>query len=388
MARDLRLKVGGVLMGKRKLLLLIIILLLFAVIFPACANQGISEQAVLGESDETDEKIESVSKDVSVERAESAGKEGSLEREVKEEKEGSTGRGQNAGSEETFSLRISQGYGASTLADEKLSSQPNSSVMDALYRVYPDEIETAYGGSYVKGIASLRAELGGLGKPNKDWFFFVNGIFADTGALDYLPQRGEKLWWDYHPWQMFQATNAVIGCYPEPFVHGYRGKTNPTKIFYSAEGKDLAGQLAEALGTLGVRDVSVMEISEELIEKREGPTIVVGVWEALKQIKSLAELNQGSQKNGTFIHFTDSSIELLDYIGKKGDEVLTGAGVIAASGKAAGDENPLWLISGTDKEGVEKAVKLLVEQPSKIAGFFSAVVTNKDEVVRLPLMPK
>ena len=74
-----------------------------------------------------------------------------------------------------------------------------------------------FGGGYIKRIGSLRSELGGLSKPNQDWFFIVNGIFADIGALDYYPQAGEKVWWDYHPWQAFQAANAVIGCYPEPF---------------------------------------------------------------------------------------------------------------------------------------------------------------------------
>ena len=383
---------------KKKKFLYLLLLLSVIIMLPACLNQSVPEPAVLGESDE---EIESISKESSVGREERDEKSGSVERAENTVKEGNAGKEDNTeeegsirssekeeSEETTFSLRISQGYGASILADEKLSCQPILSVMDALYSVYPDDIETAYGGSYVKGIASLRAEVGGLGKPNKDWFFFVNGIFADTGALDYLPQRGEKLWWDYHPWQMFQATNTVIGCYPEPFLHGYRGKTNPTRILYRAEERDLASQLAEALSILGVRDVSIMEISGELIEEREGPTIVVGVWEALKQINSLDELNQGFQKNGTFVHFTDSSIELLDYTGKKGDEVFAGTGVITASGKAAGDVNPLWIISGTDIEGVRKAVTFLVKQPSKIAGYYSAVISSTDEIVRLPLMPK
>lgn len=325
------------------------LMLVILIIFPACMNQ--SEELSLSESDLKSENTKTANK-------------------------------------QTFSLRISQNYGETVLAVEEVPYQPNITIMDALYSVYPDEVETAYGGSYVIGIGSLRAQEGGPGKPHQNWVFYVNGIFADVGALDYLPQTGESIWWDYHPWQMLQAVNAVIGCYPEPFVHGYKGKTKTTTILYSSEEKELAGRLEKSLKNAGTPEIVLKEISEEFLHTRSGPTIVIGVWQDLKKYTYLRELNQASSKNGTYVHFTDSSIELLDYNGEKGDELSSGVGVIAASGETAGDDSPLWLVSGTDKEGLRKAVTLLVEKPDKVLGCFSAVVGAKDEVIRLPLLQK
>ncbi|MGI6144828.1 MAG: DUF4430 domain-containing protein [Peptococcia bacterium] len=288
----------------------------------------------------------------------------------------------------TFSLRVSQDYGAVTLKNEDVLLKPKMSVMDGLYYVYADEVETAFGGGYIKRIGSLRSELGGLSKPNQDWFFIVNGIFADIGALDYYPQAGEKVWWDYHPWQAFQAANAVIGCYPEPFLHGYRGQTKATMILCRPEDQEFALQLEQALQAFGVKEIILKEISQELLSKREGPTLVIGEWCELNKYAYLAELNQAFAKNGTFVHFTDHSLELLDYNGKKADEHCAGVGVIAASGETAGDDSPLWIVSGTDKEGLRNALMLLVEQPDRVSGCFSAVITSTHEVIRLPLMAR
>lgn len=389
---------------RKKKLLFIVLMFVLVLILPACMNRsqepslsevetgnGNTIGSVAESREEQDIEVEGSEVRNNEESQESEGvvveeRQGSAESETIEKKGSATKA--NTENKQIFSLRISQGYGATILAEEELSYHENISVMDALYSVYPDDVETAYGGSYVKGISSLRAEVGGLGKTNKDWFFFVNGIFADTGALDYLPQAGERLWWDYHPWQMFQAVNAVIGCYPEPFLHGYRGKPKATTILYSAAEKELAYKLQEGLTSSGVQKIIIYEISEEFISKREGPTIVLGVWPELKKNKHLDELNQGFRKNGTFVHFTDESIELLDYTGKKGNEFFGGVGVIATSGKAAGDDSPLWIISGMDEEGIKNAAMILVERPGKIAGYFSAAVTSKEEVIRLPLLPK
>ena len=287
----------------------------------------------------------------------------------------------------SFSFRISRNYGAVTLAEKDMLLEPKMSVMDGLYQLFPDEMETAYGGSYVKGIGTWRSEFGGLGKPNKDWFFFVNGIFADVGALDYFPQAGEKVWWDYHPWQTLQAANGVIGCYPEPFLHGYRGETKATTILYHSADQGLALQLEEALKISGVQEIVLGVISEEFLADRTGPALVLGEWQELKQYAYLAELNQAYERNGTFMHFTESSLELLDYNGKKIREETAEVGVIAVSGKTAGDDSPLWIITGIDQEGLKNAVTLFVEKPRQISGCYS-VAAFPTEVIRLPLMPQ
>lgn len=364
--------------------LLLLILTAFLLIFPACTKQSSEPPVFTGEKETA---VSSVTKETT---KEVEGSQEDLEKIVESE---AVNKGQKDSQQtkktekkETFSLLVSQNYGAVALAKEDVLLKPKMSVLDGLVSVYPDEVETAYGGSYVRGISSLRSKTGGLGKPNQDWFFFVNGIFANMGALDYLPQPGEKVWWDYHPWQMFQGTTAVIGCYPEPFLHGYRGKIKTTAILYSPEEKEFALQLAETLKTAGVQEVTPAEITNEALTKRAGPTLVIGEWGKLRENAYLAEWNQAYAKNGTFIHFTENSLELLDYTGEKAHELTKGAGVITAFGETAGDDSPLWIVSGIDPEGLSNAVRLLVEQPTQISGFFGAAVLSA-EVIRLPLMP-
>ncbi|MDD2212579.1 MAG: DUF4430 domain-containing protein [Clostridia bacterium] len=368
----------------RKKGLLLLILSVFLLIFPACTKQSSDPPVSTGEKETA---VSSVTKETT-----KAAESSQADSEKIKDLEG-LNKGQKESlptkkteGKKTFSLRVSQNYGAGTLAKEEVLLKPKMSVMDGLDRVCADQVETAYGGSYVKGIGNLRSEAGGIGKPKQDWFFFVNGIFADQGALDYFPQPGEKVWWDYHPWQMFQATTAVIGCYPEPFLHGYRGKTKATVILYCPEEKELALQLDSALKAVGVPKVTLAEITNELLAEREGPTLVVGKWQELQENVYLADLNQAFQKNGTFVHFTENSLELLDYTGKTARELTAGVGIISASGESAGDDSPLWLISGLDNEGLQNAVKLLVEWPAQISGFFSAAVLAA-EVIRLPVMP-
>jgi hypothetical protein len=372
---------GGLLVRKKGILLLI--LSVFLLIFPACNKQSGDPPIPAGEKETV---VQSVPSEISEKVA-------ALEDLEKEEETGELNKEpeepfptEKKEEKETVFLRISQDYGAVILAEEKISFKSKMSVMDGLYSVYSDQVETAYGGSYVQGIGSLRSKTGGLSKPNQDWFFFVNGIFADVGALDYLLEPGEKVWWDYHLWQMLQGTNAVIGCYPEPFLHGYRGKTKATVILYCAEEKELALQLATALKNMGVQEMKLAEITNELLREREGPTLVVGKWQDMKGNVYLADLNQAFKKNGTFVHFTENSLELLDYTGKKARELSTGAGVITAFGETVGEDSPLWLVSGVDDEGLRNAVSLLVERPAQISGFFGAAVLST-EVIRLPFMP-
>ena len=59
----------------------------------------------------------------------------------------------------------------------------------------------------------------------RDWFYFVNGYEADRGAADYTLHPGDVEWWDYRAWKHAIHVPVVVGAFPEPFLHGYSGKT-------------------------------------------------------------------------------------------------------------------------------------------------------------------
>ena len=75
----------------------------------------------------------------------------------------------------------------------------------------------------IDGLAGDRAA-------QRDWFYYVNGIEADVGAQDYGLSSGDRIQWDYHSWRATMRVPAIVGAYPEPFVHGYRGKRLPARV--------------------------------------------------------------------------------------------------------------------------------------------------------------
>ena len=93
-----------------------------------------------------------------------------------------------------------------------------------------------------------------------DWFYFVNGVEGDRGAADYRLRAGDIAWWDYRDWgRSGMSVPIVVGAFPEPFVHGYDGKTRVTIVLgpktaaratdRSARARDSASRLQRRRGS-------------------------------------------------------------------------------------------------------------------------------------------
>ena len=104
-------------------------------------------------------------------------------------------------------------------------------------------VKTSYGGRFVQSIDGVS----GNRSARRDWFYFVNGYEADRGGADYTLHPGDVEWWDYRPWKHAIHVPVVVGAFPEPFLHGYAGKTRDAAIVFEAEA--LRPQ-ASALGKL------------------------------------------------------------------------------------------------------------------------------------------
>jgi hypothetical protein len=91
------------------------------------------------------------------------------------------------------------------------------------------KIDTRYGGRFVEAINGLSGSV----SSRHDWFYFINGVEADRGAAEYKLNDGDIEWWDYRDWgKVGQSVSLVVGAFPEPFLHGYNGKTRPTDVGY------------------------------------------------------------------------------------------------------------------------------------------------------------
>ncbi len=285
--------------------------------------------------------------------------------------------------EGTVNLCITSNFGSHTILAKTASVHKDWTVIDLLSA--NTSITTKWDGSFIQGIGGLESDDGGLFGERKDWFYFVNGICADVGAAGYNLQAGETVWWDYHPWKsMGSANSAVIGCYPEPFIHGYRGQAGPTVIMAAGDSQELAAKLQIALKNKGAAAVKVMELNNDYLDNRNGPVIVVGAWSQVKLLPWLAGLNEAYRKTGISVYFKDGSLDLLDYKGDVARTVTGSAGIIAACGSGLGDASPVWLLVGTDQAGVQQAVDTLVNNPQAIRQFFSAAIAD-GQIIRLPL---
>jgi hypothetical protein len=139
----------------------------------------------------------------------------------------------------TATLWITRDRGAVLMVDAKV---PAGQTLLRALRSHA-KVDTRYGGRFVEAIDGV---AGSLGKRH-DWFWFVNGLAGDRSAAEYRLRAGDVAWWDYRDWTHDADLPVVVGAFPEPFLHGYGGKTRDAAIVYDS--KALEPQ-ARALGKL------------------------------------------------------------------------------------------------------------------------------------------
>jgi hypothetical protein len=86
------------------------------------------------------------------------------------------------------------------------------------------DVDTSYGGRFVDAIEGIRS------RPQHDWFYYVNGIAPSRGAGEYRLHRGDVEWWDFTSWKRPNEFPAVVGAFPEPFLHGFGGRVPPAVV--------------------------------------------------------------------------------------------------------------------------------------------------------------
>jgi hypothetical protein len=112
----------------------------------------------------------------------------------------------------TATITVTRDLGARPLLGARVA--PGQTVMAALEGVA--KVSTRYGGRFVQSIDGVSGSL----RRAQDWTYFVNGLEAEVGATEVTLHAGDRVWWDYRPWADLPTVPAVIGSFPEPFVHG------------------------------------------------------------------------------------------------------------------------------------------------------------------------
>src|SRR5947209_10685714 len=131
-----------------------------------------------------------------------------------------------------------------------------------------------YGGGFVESIDGHSGT-----SARRDWFYYVNGIEASRGAATTTIHRGDRIWWDLHSWLAPLGSPAVVGSFPEPFLHGSGGRRLPTVVQCASDVSSACSRVSAELGSLGV------PVATQAIGTGSGTdslAVVVGTWGAIR----------------------------------------------------------------------------------------------------------
>ena len=257
--------------------------------------------------------------------------------------------------DDPVTLNVTRDFGTRTLVAKTTKGAAKSeTVMRLLQR--NANVTTRYGGGFVQCVDGLCGQTGAAGH---DWFYFVNGVEASKGAAATTLHGGDRIWWDRRDWSAAQRVPAVVGSFPEPFRHGRGdGKRLPVRLECVA----LKGSACQAVeDRLASYDVPVAKGLLRSSYTQETLRVLVGPWQALREDASAAAMEDGPQASGVFAEPRGDgrSIALMDARGHVVRTIGAGSGLIAAT--AAGEDPPVWVVTGTDEAGIDAAARAFSE---------------------------
>jgi len=273
------------------------------------------------------------------------------------------GAGDGVGSVE---LSVSREFGAERVLDRSLEARESDTVMRVLEA--SAEIETSYGGRYVRAVEG-DAEAVRDGDPY-DWFFFVDGVESPIGAAEYELRGGERVWWDYRNWRATNHVPAVVGSWPAPFTDGYQGRRRPVAV-ECAGGGPACERVREALRAEGVEPAAGAP--------RGAIRVLVGPWARLRRDPAAAQIEGGPQASGVYARFARRgsgwALEGFDADGEPVRRFGPAAGLVAATRRL--EAPPVWVVTGAAPAGVRAAAALLGE---RLRGRYAVAVEGGEEV--------
>ena len=267
-------------------------------------------------------------------------------------------------------LTVTRDFGAAPVGSVTEKSIPGSqTVMRMLERSF--KVTTRYSGGFVESIDGHAGSSSRL-----DWFYYVNGIEATLGASGTSVNKGDRIWWDLHDWTATDSIPAVVGSFPEPFIHGINGRRYPTTLECATDINTACQRVTSELDAIGVKVAS-----QGLGAGGSGTdslAVVVGTWKDVQGEFATSMIQAGPASSGIYARFagTDGSgLQLLNPHGQVVRTLGAGAGLIAATANSS--TAPVWIITGTDVAGVSAAAAALT--PARLHNHFALAVQGQAE---------
>ncbi len=275
-------------------------------------------------------------------------------------------------------LDVTRAFGAQPLRSVRAPRVVGQeTVMSLLVR--NTSVGTRYGGGFVQSIdGSSGDDEGGR---QADWFYYVNGVEAPVGAAETNVHRGDRIWWDLHDWSQTDHIPAVVGSFPEPFLHGLEGLRQPVRVECAQIEGDPCKTVRARLRAAGVS--FALAAPGPAGEEPHTLRVLVGTWPQVRGDLGAQNLERGPSASGVYARVASSgrTIALLDARGAAVRTLTGSAGLIAATRYA--EEDPEWLITGTDAAGLGLAAHALGE--AALHGRFAVALTATGATLPLPL---
>jgi hypothetical protein len=284
------------------------------------------------------------------------------------------------GGQSTATVVVTRDFGQELILAEEINIGDDTNAMTALKAVA--EVETKYGGGFVKAIEGLSSEESN----HLDWLYYINGISLSLGAKDYRLRDGDTEHWDLRDWSYLQFVPAIIGDFPQPFLSGIKGEVKPTAVVYDPPFAGEAEALAVALEARGVAEVALTgtEALSDGVKEQSNLVIVGGADNGL-----ILELSQMPKKLGFFARLEGGKITVLDEKGEPAGEYGAGCGLVQATQNpwsprgVGGGESIVFMVSGADNDGVSNAANMLINNSDQLRYAYAILVNNSD-IIKIP----
>jgi hypothetical protein len=256
------------------------------------------------------------------------------------------------------SVLVTKGFGARRLLAATVA--PGQSLMAALETVA--EVKVAYGGRYIQSLNGIE----GSKLDQRDWFWYVNGIEGDRAANGFTLRRGDRGLVDYHDWADYEDLPAIVGAFPEPFVHGFGGAKPRVQV----EGSPALGA---ALRGRGVREVA----------RSAHWRILVGADAALRADRRYRQVSDDPTAAGVTAAIHEGRV--LVYDGRRLRPVPRARAVVwaAATSPSEGDavNGVVLAVAGLDAAAARRVAQAIGASPGLLAGRFAAAFDAGGHVV-------
>lgn len=295
------------------------------------------------------------------------------------------GFGPGESSDGTARLIVTRDYGSERIATGQRTDPPlTETVLRFLDR--NTEIETRYGGGFVRSIEGLAGDV--RNGRSYDWFFYVDGVESSEGAAQRRVLGGQRIWWDYRDWTDAMRVPAVVGSWPEPFAEAWADEERGSALVACASSDaDPCIEAQERLNDAGAEAVVELRGDRERREAGATTAMLVGAWDRIERYSEAQLLQKGPEASGVFARFERGAggpkLILLDVRGRPARRLGAGAGLVAAVRN--GERPPTWIVTGVDASGLEAAVDAL--NAADLADRY-AVAVSADGTLALPVLDR